>query len=106
MEATDNGSTWQQVLGMVRSAGEKVALEAAKVWHVAQDAATPTHVKGVLYGALAYLALPVDAVPDIVPFVGFTDDLAALSAALYAANTWITDETLARARASVRAIFG
>lgn len=99
-------SIWSQVVGMVRSAGEAVALEAAKAWHVAQDTATPAHVKAVLYGALAYLVLPVDAVPDVVPVVGFTDDVAALGAALYAANTWVTEETLKRARASVRAIFG
>ena len=106
MDSNEGTSIWRQVLGMLRSAGEAVALEAAKAWHVAQDPATPAQVKGLLYGALAYLALPIDAVPDVVPLVGFTDDLAALGAALYAANTWVTEDALDRARASVRAIFG
>ena len=36
----------------------------------------------MIYGALAYFVLPVDAVPDAIPVAGFTDDLGALAAAL------------------------
>lgn len=33
-------------------------------------------------GALAYFVLPLDAVPDYLPVIGFADDAAALAAAM------------------------
>ena len=51
-------------------------------YYCAFDRATPVQVKATLVGALAYFALPFDAVPDMVPLVGFTDDAAVLLAAL------------------------
>ena len=106
MQSNEGSGIWSRALNMLRSAGSAVALEAAKAWHVAQDPATPSHVKAVLYGALTYLVLPTDVVPDLLPVVGFSDDVAALGAALYAANTWITEDALAQARKTVSAIFG
>src|SRR6516164_2663572 len=51
-------------------------------YYCAFDRATPLQVKAALVGALAYFVLPFDAVPDILPFVGFTDDAAVLLTAL------------------------
>ncbi len=31
--------------------------------------------KGLLLAALAYLIIPTDAIPDMVPFIGWLDDL-------------------------------
>ncbi|WP_431281011.1 YkvA family protein [Humitalea sp. 24SJ18S-53] len=89
-----------------RRAGEAVAMEAMKAWHLAQDPATPRQTKMILYGALAYFVLPIDAVPDFLPGVGFTDDAAALTAALVATNAAMTEAVMERARASVQKLFG
>jgi uncharacterized membrane protein YkvA (DUF1232 family) len=51
-------------------------------YYCAFDRATPVKVKATLVGALAYFVLPFDAVPDMLPLVGFTDDAAVLLAAL------------------------
>jgi uncharacterized membrane protein YkvA (DUF1232 family) len=51
-------------------------------YYCAFDRATPMHVKAALFGALAYFVLPFDFVPDILPFLGFTDDAAVLLTAL------------------------
>ena len=42
----------------------------------------PGQVKAALFGALAYFVLPFDFVPDMLPFLGFTDDAAVLLTAL------------------------
>jgi uncharacterized membrane protein YkvA (DUF1232 family) len=106
METIDPNTFWAKVKGVVRQAGEPIVMEVMKAWHVAHDPQTPHHAKAILFGALAYFVLPVDAIPDAVPIVGFSDDLAALGAALYATNAYITDHTLAMARASVTKMFG
>jgi uncharacterized membrane protein YkvA (DUF1232 family) len=51
-------------------------------YYCAFDQATPAHVKAALVGALAYFVLPFDFMPDILPFLGFTDDAAVLLTAL------------------------
>ena len=51
-------------------------------YYCAFDRETPLAVRGALLGALAYFVLPTDAIPDIVPILGFTDDAAVLAGAL------------------------
>jgi uncharacterized membrane protein YkvA (DUF1232 family) len=46
------------------------------------DRETPLQVKAGLIGALAYLLLPADAIPDLLPAIGFADDAAVLAAAI------------------------
>lgn len=51
-------------------------------YYCAFDRNTPMQVRMILIGALAYFVLPFDAIPDIVPILGFTDDAAMLAAAM------------------------
>jgi uncharacterized membrane protein YkvA (DUF1232 family) len=51
-------------------------------YYCAFDRDTPAQVRTVLIGALAYFVLPFDALPDMLPALGFTDDAAVLAAAL------------------------
>ena len=38
--------------------------------------ATPNHMKALIIGAIGYILLPLDLIPDMIPAVGYTDDLA------------------------------
>jgi uncharacterized membrane protein YkvA (DUF1232 family) len=51
-------------------------------YYCALDPATPPRVRAVLLGALAYFVLPLDAIPDLLAGVGFTDDVTVLVATL------------------------
>ena len=51
-------------------------------YYCAFDRDTPLQVKATLVGAIAYFVLPVDAIPDVMPVLGFTDDAAVLAAAI------------------------
>jgi uncharacterized membrane protein YkvA (DUF1232 family) len=73
--------------------------------YCAFDRQTPSHVKAALIGALAYFVLPTDAVPDVLPVIGYTDDAAVLAAAIKLVTSHITPDhreaarlTLARLR--------
>ena len=39
-------------------------------------------MKVTLFGAIAYFVLPMDAIPDMLPMLGFTDDAAVLATAI------------------------
>ena len=38
--------------------------------------APPTKMKALIIGAIGYILLPLDLIPDVMPAVGYTDDLA------------------------------
>jgi len=64
----------------------------------ALDTRTPTRVRGVLLAALAYFVLPTDFIPDFIFGLGFTDDVAVLTAAITALRSHITPSHRAAAR--------
>ena len=51
-------------------------------YYCAFDKDTPTSVKATLIAVIAYFVLPVDAIPDVLPVIGFTDDAAVLMTAM------------------------
>jgi len=51
-------------------------------YYCAFDRETPHSVRAVLVGTLTYFVLPADAIPDILPVLGFADDAAVLAAAI------------------------
>lgn len=61
---------------------DKLMYHAVLLYVLLMDADTPTWVKAIVIGALAYLVNPVDAIPDAIPIVGYTDDLAVLISAI------------------------
>jgi uncharacterized membrane protein YkvA (DUF1232 family) len=79
-----------------------MADEVVAMYFCLLDGRTPLWVKGIVAAALAYFILPLDAVPDILPFLGMTDDLSVLSAALAAISTYLTPEHRSQARAWMR----
>jgi uncharacterized membrane protein YkvA (DUF1232 family) len=68
-------------------------------WYCAIDRDTPTKVRAVLFGALAYFMLPADAIPDIFAGIGFSDDAAVLAAAIAAVSSHLQPRHRAAARA-------
>ena len=54
--------------------------QALSAWYAARDPETPAAAKGMMLAALAYFVLPVDAIPDVFPVIGFTDDAAVFAA--------------------------
>ena len=92
-------SFWQKLL---KIAGQiPFAEDLAAAYYCATDPATPSKVKGILFAALAYFVLPIDAIPDFITGLGFTDDAAVLALAISLVSRHITDKHRARARATL-----
>lgn len=88
---------WSKAKKLAASVGRKVLEPALKLYYAAQDPDTPAWAKAVIYGALGYFILPLDAVPDALPGVGFTDDIAVMVAALGTVAAHIKDEHAVKA---------
>ena len=76
--------------------------ELLAAYYCATDPATPFRAKAILLGALAYFVMPVDALPDWLAVVGFTDDAAVLIAAVHAVRANLTPDHWSRARGALR----
>ena len=59
---------------------------------------TPWYAKLVVVGAVAYAVTPVDFFPDVVPILGFVDDLIFIPIALAFAVKFVPDAVLADCR--------
>lgn len=71
-------------------------------FYCATDSGTPSRVKLILLGAIAYFVLPFDAVSDLLPLFGFADDAAVLAAAITQVASSITDEHRTKARKALK----
>ena len=60
-------------------------------YYCAVDPATPTRTRGILLAALGYFFLPLDFVPDMLAMIGFSDDIAVLTAAFAAISGQIKE---------------
>jgi len=86
--------------------GREVVEKALLLYFVLQNAETPQWAKNIIYGALGYLIVPLDAIPDFTPVAGYTDDFGALVMALSAVAIFITPEVKEKAKQQLKAIFG
>lgn len=102
----DEVSFWEKVRNFALKAGREVIEKTLWLYYAAQQPATPAWAKTVIYGALAYFVLPLDAVPDAIPVAGFTDDLGVLAAAVVTVSMYVTDEVKRMADAKLREWFG
>jgi uncharacterized membrane protein YkvA (DUF1232 family) len=64
--------------------------EVVAAYYCALDSRTPLRAKGTLLAALAYFVLPADTIPDFILGLGFTDDVAVLTAAIAAVKAHVT----------------
>lgn len=83
---------WGKIKKYAKKAGREVIEKALWLYYAAQDPATPLWAKTTIYGALAYFISPIDAIPDIVPVAGYTDDLSVLIGAVATVSMYITRE--------------
>jgi uncharacterized membrane protein YkvA (DUF1232 family) len=90
---------WQKARRV--AAGLPFAEDLLAAYYCGFDRATPVQVKAALVGALAYFVLPVDAMPDVLPFLGFTDDAAVLLTALRMVGAHMRPEHRDAARAAL-----
>lgn len=87
-------------MGLLKRVAKRIpfAEDGVAAFLCARDPATPRRVRLTLLAALGYFVLPLDAIPDLLPMMGFTDDAAVIAAAIAAVAGSITPEHREKAK--------
>ena len=86
--------------------GINALYKAVQLWFVMQKPDVPAGTKAVIMGALGYLIAPLDFLPDLMPVLGYTDDLVAITFALIKVQGYIDEEVERKSKNLLAEIFG
>jgi len=100
-QAYSEKNFWNKVQKYALSAGVKVIYAVLLLYYALKEPKTPSWAKGVIFSALGYFISPLDAIPDIVPIAGYTDDLGVLALALVAVGMFIDNNVKSKAREKI-----
>ena len=89
-----------------KKAGLKAIYMALLLYYALESPTISTMDKAIIYGALGYFICPIDIVPDILPFIGLTDDIAVLAWAFSRVKRNVTDMTREKAKTKLKIWFG
>lgn len=106
LNAYSTSRFWKKLGPRAQSIGRGVLEKALYLYYAVQNEHTPKWAKRVIYGALGYFIFPLDAIPDLAPLIGYTDDLSIMTAALATVAFYITPDVKAQAHKKLDAWFG
>jgi len=97
---------WSKLNKFAKKAGVKVVYTALLMFYAYRKKSTPTWAKNIILGCLGYLLSPIDAIPDLTPLIGFTDDLGVLAFGLTTIAFCIDKEVKQSAKQKINKWFG
>jgi uncharacterized membrane protein YkvA (DUF1232 family) len=102
---SDNGF-WEKLKKYALLAGREVVEKALLLYYAMQEEKAPAWAKATIAGALGYFIVPLDAIADLTPAVGYADDLGVLALAVAAVASYINEDVRKKAADKMRDWFG
>lgn len=96
----------EKVQQNARQAGLKVIYAALLLFYTFKKKETPLFAKNIIIGVLGYFIAPIDALPDLTPIIGYTDDIGVLMFGLVSLACYIDLEVREKAKKQLRKWFG
>ena len=90
----------------VHSIGSDAINQALTLYYTLRAPETPIWCRTVILGSLAYFISMIDGIPDLTPFLGYTDDIAVMAAAIATVAQYITPEIKQKAQEKTISILG
>ncbi|MCP3928054.1 MAG: DUF1232 domain-containing protein [Bacteroidetes bacterium] len=97
---------WNKLSQYARKIGLKSVYSALLMFYALLRKETPSWAKNIMLGTLGYLIAPIDAIPDLTPVLGFTDDIAVLSFGLVTVACYINEPVREKSRMKIKKWFG
>jgi len=97
---------WNKLTAVAKNLGRKTTWYALLLYYTLQSREVSISNKATIMGALGYLILPLDLIPDFIPVLGLTDDASAIMLAYNTVKASITPEIRRMASAKLTRLFG
>ena len=94
-------SLWEKIKNFSKAAGAKVVYAVLLLYYAMIDSKVSLKTKIFIAAALGYFILPTDAIFDLTPIIGYSDDLGVLLFALKQISSAITVEVKENARKKI-----
>ena len=98
------GNFWEKVKNAGKEIGIKPLYIALLLYYSLSKASLIN--KALIIGSLGYFISPIDLIPDYIPILGLSDDVAFLMFTYYKINSIIDDEIRDNAKKKIKSIFG
>lgn len=96
---------WDKVKKYGEQAGKKTVYYSLLLFYAAKSPNVPKSSKMIILGALGYLILPLDLIPDFIPVVGLADDTLVIATAIYKVMSHIDDDIKVQAKKKMASFF-
>ena len=93
---------WSKIKSVAKNAGSKTIYMVLLLHYVLKSPDVSIKEKAKIYGALGYFILPIDLIPDAIPFVGYSDDITALASILHSVWKNVTPEIKQQAQQKLK----
>lgn len=97
---------WNKLAAVAKNLGKKTLWYVLLLYYTLESDEVSLGNKAIIMGALGYLILPIDLIPDVVPVLGLTDDAAAIKLAYDTVKASITPEIERKAKEKLAQWFG
>jgi uncharacterized membrane protein YkvA (DUF1232 family) len=97
---------WNTVQSYAKKIGIQSVYSSLLLFYAFKRKETPAWAKNIIIGVLGYLIAPIDLIPDLTPFIGYTDDLGVLGIGLVAIASYINDAVKSQAKTKLKDWFG
>ena len=97
---------WQKIGKFGKSIGATVLYPVLLLFNLLKSGDIDLKEKAMIIGTLGYFILPIDLLPDAIAGMGYADDVVALTAAVTALASCITEDIQNEAKEQLRKIFG
>ncbi len=94
-------SLWEKIKKFSKAAGTKVIYAVLLLYYAMKDSNVSLKTKLFIAASLGYFILPTDAIFDLTPIIGYSDDLGVLLFALKQISSAITTEVKENARKKI-----
>lgn len=97
---------WKKLGKIANAVGTKLIYTALLLYYAYRRKETPAWARSVVLGVLGYLLAPIDLIPDLTPFLGYTDDMGVLALGLATIAGYINEDVKVKARTKLYLWFG
>ena len=90
---------WSKLQSLSGNGWCEMLKQVVTLYVLLKDSSTSMTLKITLIGALGYFIAPIDAIPDLIPLLGYTDDMSIIGMLINQLSHAITPEIEQQVRA-------